>query len=496
LTVEVRQPETRPIELAGRLASVALYPLTMVGITFVVVIFILLQREDLRDRMIRLFGTRDLHRTTMAMDEAAERLSRFYLIQLALNAGFGVFIAAALALIGMPNPVLFGIVAALSRFVPYIGGFLAAAVPIAVAAAVDPGWSMALWTLALFVVAEPVMGHLIEPLAFGRSTGLSPIAVVVAAIFWTWLWGPIGLLISTPLTLCLVVLGRHVDRLEFLDVLLGDRPALSPPENFYQRMLAGDVDEALEQAEQLLKKRSLSSYYDDVAIKGLELAANDVARGALRPTEVLQIRDAVNALVDDLSLFPDVDPPLAGSNKAAEDGPDASLAEKTLPQKVAPAPLDSADVAEPWRGEAAIMCIAGRSPLDEPAASMLAQLLAKHGLGARVVPHAAISRSNIIGLDTTGVAMVCVLNVGLTGSPPHLRYLVRRLRLKVKQAPILVGILPTDDPGLTRKELRDEIDAQYCVASLNEAVDATIRAARDAATRKAEESPVETIAAK
>ena len=281
----------------------------MLGITFVVLIFILLQREDLRDRMIRLFGSSDLHRTTAAMDDAARRLSRFYLTQLALNAAFGVWTSAGLWIIGVPSPVLWGILTALLRFVPYVGSFIAALLPIGLAAAVDPGWSMMLWTATLFIVSEPFMGHVVEPFVYGKSTGLSPFSVVVSAIFWTWLWGPIGLLIATPLTLCLVVLGRHVERLEFFDVLLGDRPALSPAENFYQRMLAGDPDEALEHAEQLLKERSLSSYYDEVALKGLQLAANDAARDVLAPAQIERIKEAIKGLVHDLGSVPDAEPP-------------------------------------------------------------------------------------------------------------------------------------------------------------------------------------------
>jgi predicted PurR-regulated permease PerM len=168
------------------------------------------------------------------------RLSKLFLTQLALNAAFGTVIGIGLFFIGVPSPVLWGILAAILRFVPYIGAFISAAFPLALAAAVDPGWSMLVLTAALFIVMEPLAGHVVEPLVYGHSTGLSPVAVVVAATFWTWLWGPIGLVLATPLTVCLVVLGRHVERLEFLDVMLGDRPALSPPEIFYQRMLAGD----------------------------------------------------------------------------------------------------------------------------------------------------------------------------------------------------------------------------------------------------------------
>src|SRR5215211_3885950 len=282
LPVEVHQPDATPIELARSVLLPLLGPLATIGIVFVVLVFILLQREDLRDRMIRLVGSDDLHRATAAMDDAARRLSRYFLTQLGLNAVFGVAIALGLWAIGVPSPLLWGIFAALMRFVPYIGSFVAGALPVALAAAVDPtGWSMAVMTLALFVVTEPLWGHVIEPVVYGQNTGLSPFAVVLSAIVWTWLWGPVGLIIATPLTLCLVVLGRHVERLEFFDVLLGDRPALTPAENLYQRMLAGDPDEALESAELLLKERSLTSYYDEVALRGLQLAANDATRGVL-----------------------------------------------------------------------------------------------------------------------------------------------------------------------------------------------------------------------
>ncbi len=257
--VEVHQPSPSQFELAERYLAPVLNPLATIGIVFIVSVFILLQREDLRDRLIRLFGSADLHRTTIAMDDAARRLSKYFLTQLAINASFGVVIGTGLFFIGIPSPVLWGFVAALMRFLPYIGSWLAALFPVALAAAVDPGWSTVLWTAGLFAVVEPFVGQALEPVLYGHSTGLSSFSVVVSAIFWTWLWGPIGLILSTPLTLCLVVLGRHVDRLEFLDVLFGDRPALTPVESFYQRVLAGDPDEAIDSAEVLLKERSLSS---------------------------------------------------------------------------------------------------------------------------------------------------------------------------------------------------------------------------------------------
>ena len=485
LPVEVRQPDLTPLELAQRFVAPILHPLAMLGITFVVLIFILLQREDLRDRMIRLFGSSDLHRTTAAMDDAARRLSRFYLTQLALNAAFGVWTSAGLWIIGVPSPVLWGILTALLRFVPYVGSFIAALLPIGLAAAVDPGWSMMLWTATLFIVSEPFMGHVVEPLVYGKSTGLSPFSVVVSAIFWTWLWGPIGLLIATPLTLCLVVLGRHVERLEFFDVLLGDRPALSPAENFYQRMLAGDPDEALEHAEQLLKERSLSSYYDEVALKGLQLAANDAARDVLAPAQIERIKEAIKGLVHDLGSVPDAEPPKEEEEAEPVAAPLAEKAVAKEPPVEEPAPA-AEELPERWRGEAPIMCIAGRGALDEAAATMLAQLLRKHGLGARVVPHEAVSRSNIIGLDTKGVAMVCVSYLEIKGNPAHLRYLLRRLRQKVGDAPILVGLWPAEEAVLTDESLRAAIGADYYVTSLREALKACLEAARAAAQKAAE----------
>ena len=488
--VEVRQPEPTTLELLQRFAVLLLHPLTMIGITLLVAILILLQREDLRDRIIRLFGSRDLHRTTAAMNDAARRLSRFFITQLALNTAFGVWIAASLWLIGVPSPVLWGIFTAMMRFVPYIGAFVAALLPVALAAAVDPAWSMALWTIALFTISEPIMGHLIEPFVYGRSTGLSPFAVVVSAIFWTWLWGPIGLIIATPLTLCLVVLGRHVERLEVLDVLLGDRPALSPDENFYQRMLAGDPDEAMEQAEELLKEHSLSSYYDEVALRGLRLAANDAERRVLTPAQLERIKEAMKGLVNDLSAFHDKEPKPTEEEELSEDKDESpagsSISEKAL-AKEPPVDVelpDASELPEAWRGEAPVMCIAGRGSLDEGPATMLAQLLQKHGLGARVVPHEAVSRSNIIGLDIEGVAMVCVSYLHIGGNPAHLRYFLRRLRQRLPDAPILVGLWPAEDPVLKDEALRGAIGADFYVTSLRDAVEACLNAAHRAAEKK------------
>lgn len=226
--VEVQQPPLSPIQVGAKVLQPILHPAATLVIMLVVTIFALLYREDIRDRVIRLFGTGDLTRTTSAMDDAGHRLSRYFIAQLAINSTFGVVVAVGTYFIGVPHPVLWGVVGAVLRFVPYLGAWIAAALPTLLAATVDPGWSMALMTIALYAVTEFLAGQILEPLLYGHSTGLSPIAVIIAAIFWTWLWGPIGLIISTPVTLCAVVLGRHIEQLSFIDVLLGSRPALRP----------------------------------------------------------------------------------------------------------------------------------------------------------------------------------------------------------------------------------------------------------------------------
>ncbi len=468
-----------PLALAERYLSPILSPLATTGIVLVVAIFTLLQQEDLRDRLIRLFGATDLHRTTVAMDDAARRLSKYFLTQLAINATFGVVIGIGLYFIGVPNPVLWGMLSALLRFVPYIGAFISAGLPIALAAAVDPGWSLVIWTAVLYVIVELLVSQAVEPMLYGHSTGLSPFAVVVSAIFWSWLWGPVGLILSMPLTLCLVVLGRHVDRLEFLDVLLGDRPALTPIESFYQRILAGDADEAQDQAEVLLRDRSLSSYYDEVALKGLQLAANDAQRGTLPEARLERVKNTIKGLVSELGSHDDQEP---APEKADDGAAAAPRDEREMPK--APPPATAAgsvgELAPSWRTGVPLLCLAGKGPLDEAASAMLAQLLGKHGLGARTVPHEVASREEIGTLDVTGVAMVCISYLDISGSPSHLRYLMQRLKRRLPGVPILVGLWPSEDEALSNDRIRAVIGADYYATSLREAVNSCVEAAHKA----------------
>jgi len=469
IPVEVRQPPPTALESLVALISPLLRPLTTSGIVAIFVVFILLQREDLRNRFIKLAGSHDLQKTTAALDDGGRRLSRLFLFQLGLNALFGLVIGLGLWIIGIPNPVLWGILGGVLRFVPYVGAVISAIFPLVLAAAVDPGWAKLLWTAGLFLVVEPLVGQVIEPLVYGHSTGLSPVAVIASATFWTALWGPIGLVLATPLTVCLVVLGRYVENFKFLEVMLSDRPPLSPPELFYQRMLAGDPDEAGEKAEEFLKERSLLAYYDEVALPGLKLAQNDLLRGTLKREQTEKIKAAVNELLDDLR-DEEEKPPEGATTRDAEAAAaiEAGPEEENTNLPVLSAP----DLKQGWQSRTPILCVAGRGPLDEAAAAILAQLLERHGLSARVEPADAIASPNVFRLETEGIALVCVSYLD-NSSIASMRYAIRRMRRKVPDAIMLLGCWTDSDP----RHLQETVKADEAVTTLNAALAYAIRAA-------------------
>jgi hypothetical protein len=306
-----------------------------------------------------------------------------------------------------------------------------------------------------------VTGYAVEPWLYGHSTGLSGIAVLVAAAFWTLLWGPVGLLLSTPLTMCLVVLGRHVEHLQFFEVLLGDQPPLMPEESFYQHMLADDPDEAAHQAEAFLKDKPLSAYYDEVAIKGLALAQLDVNRGALDHARRVRIKEAVDWVIDDLSDHADA------PAQAREEGATGSAASP---------PASAPD----WR-ETTVLCIAGRGSLDQAAAAMLAQLLAKCGIGARIVPSAAVSVADLPRLDVAGV-QIAYLSYLEPGSFANARYLVRRLRRRLPQAMIVGGFWTLTAREIEARDALAATHADRVVTSLQQAVELAVEAEGEAAS--------------
>jgi predicted PurR-regulated permease PerM len=483
VAVEIHEPEPQPFELLQRLAGTLLPPIATAGIVLLFVIFILLQREDLRDRLIRLFGTSDLQRSTAAINDAAERLSRYFITQLLINSAFGIFIAFGLWLIGVPSPTVWGILAMLMRFVPYVGSFIAAAPPVLLAAIVDPGWTTFLLTAALYLVSELAMGQLVEPVVYGHGTGLSPIAIVISTVFWTWLWGPLGLLLATPLTLVLVVLGRHIEGLQFFDVLLGDKPALTPEQRFYQRLLTGDSAEAADQLETCMKEgQQLVSCFDEVVLNALQLAQHDAERGALDEENLERIDTTVKELIEDLR---DLEPQrwfekaTSEAHNAKEKS--AGLASLTLIEEKRAdvlTKLDPTDLAPGWEAEGAIVCIGGRTPLDDAAAALLSELLERHGLKTRFLGSEAISPAHIVSLDVTDAKLVCLSYMSIGPSPAHVRYLVKRLRgIIPPSCTILVGYWSGNANGAV-KALEQSAEADAYATSLRQAAEMVINAAR------------------
>jgi len=276
----------------------ALGPLAQVGLTILFAIFLLIQYQDLRDRIVRVAGTDNISTTAAALSEAGSLLSRLFLAQAVVNVTFGAFVAVMLWVIGVPNPVLWGVSTAILRFVPFIGAFLSALPPVLLAAAVDPGWGMMIATITLFAVGEPIVGHFIEPMVLGRSVGLSPLAMVVAASFWTVVWGPVGLVLAAPITMALVLLGQYLPSFEFLSVMLGDKPALSPEQEFYHRLLSGDAVAALEEIESHDGEADPISVGEQLALPALVIAASDQRRNRIDAEQIERLAETLDETAD------------------------------------------------------------------------------------------------------------------------------------------------------------------------------------------------------
>jgi predicted PurR-regulated permease PerM len=453
IPVEVREPKGALLHVLSRLINPLLGPLANTAIIIVFVIFILMMREDLRDRLIRLAGSTDIPHTTAALDDAARRLSRLFLAQLAINTVFGVLIGLGLFIIGIPSSFVWGVLAGVLRFIPFIGPILGLIFPLALAISVDPGWSMTLWTIVLFLGLEVVTSQLIEPVIQGHSTGLSPFAVVIAATFWAWLWGPVGLVLAVPLTVILVVLGRHIDALKFFDVLLGDKRALSEAEGFYQRMLAGDPIEAIEQAKCYMTTHPLSGYCDEVVRPALLLAQKDAERGILEEDKKVHMRKTVESLSADI----------AHELQFACRETDA-----TAMTSVARIPIiDRDQLAPAWRSAKPLLVIGARAELDQAAAAVLAALVEMHGIPARVERAEMLTACNIANLDLSGVAMMCVSSVDMK-IPAHIHFAARRLKSRAPHAKLLLGLWSAKDDK-AGAELKDAVGADDFARTFHQA---------------------------
>ena len=472
IPVEVVSHE-KPLEVLQNLIGPLISPLASAGLVIIVVIFMLMEREDLRDRFIRLVGYGDLHRTTQALQDAGKRVGQYLLMQLVVNTIYAVPITIGLWVLGIPNALLWGLLALALRFVPYIGPIVGALLPLFLALAVAPGWSLLLWTAALFVVVELITGNVIEPWLYGSHTGLSPLAIIVAAIFWTWLWGPIGLVLSTPLTVCLVVLGRHVPQFEFLDVLFGNEPVLEPHARMYQRLLAGDPDEATDHAEEMLEEKYLFQFYDQVAIPALLLGEQDRGRGVMDDEQRRQVADSAMTLVANLDDSAQQEAEEEETEQAA--AADEKASDRKSSEKKAGEPAeesaDEEDVDLPDGSGIAVLCGGGRGELDDAAAAMLAQVLEVQGASVSKASFADLEPSAIrhLDLEATDAVVVGFLN---RQSTQHARFMVRRLkRIKPK---LRVGIVFWSEVGNgdggAAAELAGTLNADFVAFGMVDAV--------------------------
>ena len=436
--VEIRQRAQSPVEVVSRLFSSIWGPLGHASIVLIVMVFVLLEHESLRDRFIRLLGGSDLRRTTQAFNDAGERLSRYFVSQLAVNVGVGVAVWLGLMLIGLPHGMLWGVITALLRFVPYVGVFIAAGSAALMAAAVDPGWTLALELLALFAAVELVAAQVVEPQLYGHSTGLSPLSVVVAAIFWSWIWGPIGLLVSTPLTLCLVVAGRHIKGLSFLDVLLGDTPALSMSESFYQRAMVGDHEEIVAAARAYLKTRSFARYCDKILMPAMRLAGADLAKHSITPEQQATVKGTVTRVIE--SLGTDGCRPTRRSRRG-------SVLDDTSTSIGTHLRLQRELAMGKWQGPLAVppgsvvLCLGLGSMRDDLMTELLVRILRTQDIDARHISLDDFGDGPPPGASAGGVAMLFVVTAAPADEWDRIEAKLPFLRDRFAQA-VFAGLLP------------------------------------------------------
>jgi methylmalonyl-CoA mutase cobalamin-binding subunit len=414
--VEVKPTEPTPWQLARDLVSPILRPLGVAGIVLVFVVAMLFQREDLRDRFIKLISAGQLNVATQAVDDAASRVSRYLGMQLVVNALYGVPIGIGLYFIGIPNALLWGLLATLLRFIPFLGPWIAASFPIALAAAVDPGWSKLFYTLGLVVVMEIISNNFIEVVLYGASTGISNLALLIAAVFWTWLWGPAGLVLSTPLTVCVLVLGNYVPGMKFLSMLLGSQPVLEPPAQLYQRMLSMESEDMLDLAEKHIAEHSLEDFYEDVFVPALLLSEVDRHSGALAEVRQRFIFQSSRELIDELERQDEV---------ARQQAPDTGPKEETEPATMPTVPR--------------VLGVPARDEADEVVAHMVAHLLRRRGVTAAVTPLAVPIDEAFSAANRTEVraAFISALPPSAVGAA---RLMSRRLRARSPGTPLLVGV--------------------------------------------------------
>jgi predicted PurR-regulated permease PerM len=444
--VTVVEPPESPLSVLRTTLFPLLGPLGTAGLVLIFVIFMLIQREDLRDRLLRLLGEGRLNASTQALDEAAQRVSRYLLMQSLINTGTGTAVGIGLFFIGVPNALLWGLFAAVLRFIPYVGPWVAATLPTLISLAVFPGWEKPLMTLSLFLLIELISNNVVEPLVYGSETGISTLGILVSAVFWTWLWGPVGLLMATPLTVCLVVIGRYVPQLRFLDVLLGDQPPLPLEAQIYHRLLALDAEGVDTLLESGLKDRTVAELYDGVLIPALSLAERDRHRGELSPEREELVGATIRNWIEDLSTRP-----LEAVTLGVEPIPE------TAPR---------------------LVCVPAQDLADELVGHMLAQLVAGGGETPPVLEH-DLPRSEVLSrLAELGAEQV-FLSVLAPYSYTQVRELCRDLRTHFPGLRIVVALWDLRAEAERFRRRLAAVGVDEVVATLQEAV----RAVRTAPSR-------------
>ncbi len=417
-------------------------PLSTAGMVVVLVIFILVMREDLRNRVVHLLGTSRLYATTEAIEDAAERLSRYLRMQLLINVIYGVVVGVGLSIIGIPNAMLWGVLGTLLRFLPYVGPWIAAAMPITLALAVTKGWSQPLMVITLFVVLELIVNNVLEPWLYGSSIGVSSLGVIIAAIFWTWLWGPIGLVLAMPLTVCLVVLGKYFPQLQFLPVLLGDQSALQPYEHLYQRLLTSDDHEAAKISERYLESSTVTEFYDEVLVPALHLAERDRHADRLSEQQESVLNESARELVDDLG--------------------------ERVARKIDMVHTDNLEAGSLPVAANTVLCIPVRDMADETSAIMLGQLLQTEGFSIDLVSSETLAGETIDQVQGDACRIAFLVMMPPLGTKRG-RYLCKRLRQRCPDLRIVAVVLH----GSRLKKLQQRLidaGADRVVTSLQAAV--------------------------
>jgi len=485
--VQIVQPTLSPVGVIRSVLSTALGPLATAGIVFVLVVFMLLEREELRDRLIRMLGTApgQLNITTQALDAAARRVSRYLLMQLIVNVTFGISIGIGLYFIGVPNPALWGLLATVLRFIPYVGPCIAALFPIVLAFSVDSGWRMVIETVLLFAVIEIISNNFVETWLYGASMGIKSVAILSSALFWAWLWGPIGLLMSTPLTVCLVVLGRYIPALRGLSLLLGDQPGLPLYARMYQRFLAMDPDEPDRIADKYLASHTVEEFYGAVLVPTLRLLEDERHQESIEPMRREFVLEHIRGLIEDVADH--ADPVPKPPVHPAEDSPTPTG--RAAPEPIVPtippatpfAPSSCSDEAAPTI-PSVVVCLPAHDESDEIVALMVCILLRRRGIRASTITASLSAAERVDRLAAEGARIACI-SVLPPYAAVYARHTVQRIRASDPEMSVVVGFWEASAVSESLTSRLIDVGATTVVSSVAHAVTALVALVASATAR-------------